>query len=214
MRTNQRPPGEPGHVFANPCRRWPDVVAHSRTRASAGIDGHRADAALPGGRTDLRHETLTLLTTNRASRFTGEDRTVRAGIGGRYSHVSATMVDELIRALTDRWLSALDARLAMRPTSPVAVLDRLLQEHRARGRSADAVELAAPGRTRRRLQSKRPAAGPAPHPGPLRTDWNDLINGSAARRLRQACRTDRPRSSHRCHTNARESLRRDDHNRG
>lgn len=51
-----------------------------------------------------------------------------AGIGGVYSHVTQEMRNELCEQLTARWLSALDARLAMSPRSPVGVLDALLRE--------------------------------------------------------------------------------------
>jgi hypothetical protein len=51
-------------------------------------------------------------------------------IGARYAHVTATMVDRLITGLTEAWESALDARVALDPGSPVAVLDRLLTARR------------------------------------------------------------------------------------
>jgi len=49
------------------------------------------------------------------------------GIGGRYSHVTPMMRDELMGQLTERWNQALDARAAITVHSPVAVLDALLQ---------------------------------------------------------------------------------------
>jgi hypothetical protein len=51
-----------------------------------------------------------------------EDGSVQA----RYSHVTAGMRSQLLDGLTRLWLAALDARRAMSPRSPVAVLDRLL----------------------------------------------------------------------------------------
>ena len=54
------------------------------------------------------------------------------GVGARYSHVMDTMRERLIEALTRRWNDALDARLAMNPQSPVAVLDELLLARAAR----------------------------------------------------------------------------------
>jgi hypothetical protein len=50
------------------------------------------------------------------------------GIPGTYRHVSPTMRLELTQAMTGAWEAAPDARLAMSPRSPVAVLDALLEE--------------------------------------------------------------------------------------
>jgi hypothetical protein len=51
-------------------------------------------------------------------------------IGARYAHVTTTMVGRLITDLTEAWQAAFDARLALSPGSPVAVLDRLLTTRR------------------------------------------------------------------------------------
>jgi hypothetical protein len=54
---------------------------------------------------------------------------MRAGDGSvqaRYSHITAAMRSALLDGLTRLWLAALDARRALAPRSPVAVLDRLL----------------------------------------------------------------------------------------
>jgi hypothetical protein len=51
-----------------------------------------------------------------------EDGSVQA----RYSHVSAAMWRQLLGAVTEVWEAALDARRAIAPRSPVAVLDRVL----------------------------------------------------------------------------------------
>ncbi|WP_156959488.1 helix-turn-helix domain-containing protein [Nocardia sp. BMG51109] len=59
-----------------------------------------------------------------------EDGSVQAN----YTHITDDMRDELVEMLTARWFEALDARLAMCPTSPVRVLNELLQA-RARNRS-------------------------------------------------------------------------------
>ncbi len=48
----------------------------------------------------------------------------------RYSHVTKAMRRQLLDGLTERWHTALDARAAMSPGSPVAALDRLLTERR------------------------------------------------------------------------------------
>ena len=50
------------------------------------------------------------------------DGSVQAG----YSHVTDPMVVRLLDGLTEGCRAALDARLALAPRSPVAVLDRLL----------------------------------------------------------------------------------------
>lgn len=55
------------------------------------------------------------------------------GIRGVYSHVSGQMRTELIDALQRRWEQALAERFAFCPTSPVGVLDSLLQPYRERG---------------------------------------------------------------------------------
>ena len=49
----------------------------------------------------------------------------------RCSHVTPAMREQLVTGLTDVWRTALDARLAFVPGSPVAVLDRLLAARRA-----------------------------------------------------------------------------------
>ena len=55
------------------------------------------------------------------------DGSVQAG----YSHVTDPMVGRLLDGVTDVWHAALDARLAVAPGSPVAVLDRLLRDRAA-----------------------------------------------------------------------------------
>ncbi|MFF3567937.1 LacI family DNA-binding transcriptional regulator [Nocardia jiangxiensis] len=49
----------------------------------------------------------------------------------RYTQPTNAMRDHLVTALTQRWHDALDARLAISPTSPVKVLDTLLKERAA-----------------------------------------------------------------------------------
>lgn len=50
-------------------------------------------------------------------------------VQARYSHVTAPMRRQLLDGLTGLWTAAVDARLALAPGSPVAVLDRLLAAH-------------------------------------------------------------------------------------
>jgi hypothetical protein len=47
-------------------------------------------------------------------------------VQSRYSHITAAMRRQLLDELTGLWVAALDARRALSPRSPVAVLDRLL----------------------------------------------------------------------------------------
>jgi hypothetical protein len=49
---------------------------------------------------------------------------------GLYTHVSDRMREALIRALQVRWEDSLQARAAIRPHSPVPLLDELLAPHR------------------------------------------------------------------------------------
>ena len=47
-------------------------------------------------------------------------------VQARYSHVTPSMRRQLMDGLTQLWEASLEARAAMNPHSPVAVLDRLL----------------------------------------------------------------------------------------
>ena len=48
-------------------------------------------------------------------------------VQSRYDHITAGMRQALMAALTGMWQETLDARRAMSPGSPVAVLDDLLK---------------------------------------------------------------------------------------
>lgn len=54
-------------------------------------------------------------------------------ISARYAHVTDSMRARLMDDLTEVWYESLDARLALYPSSPVPVLNLLLQE-RAKSR--------------------------------------------------------------------------------
>ncbi|NML55701.1 LacI family DNA-binding transcriptional regulator [Streptomyces sp. R302] len=111
---------------------WPGLVVKGRYSAD------RADACwapiearlTPHG---LRHSHKTMmedLGTPRVlmdERMGHEDGSVAAG----YSHVTDSMRLTLMAGLTGLWEAALDARAAMCPTSPVAVLDGLLRDRAA-----------------------------------------------------------------------------------
>ncbi|WP_205629751.1 tyrosine-type recombinase/integrase [Jiangella muralis] len=76
----------------------------------------------------LRHSHKTLLVEMRVPEILSHERLGHEldGIGGRYSHVTRTMREELMASLTERWHAALVARRDMHPTSPVTILDELL----------------------------------------------------------------------------------------
>jgi hypothetical protein len=52
---------------------------------------------------------------------------IDGSVSARYAHVTPGMRQRLMFGLAQQWESALDARLAMCPTSPVRVLDGLLR---------------------------------------------------------------------------------------
>lgn len=52
---------------------------------------------------------------------------IDGSVSARYAHVTSGMRRRLMAGLTQQWEAALDARLAMRPTSPVRALDALLR---------------------------------------------------------------------------------------
>ena len=59
------------------------------------------------------------------------------GMRGLYTHVSDRMREALVRALQARWEDSLRARAAIRPHSPVPLLDELLAPHRRHQADAD-----------------------------------------------------------------------------
>ena len=115
-------------VLADP---WPGVPLRGRNAAG------RADSCwtpIAPGLTPhgLRHTHKTLMdelgTPAKLAdeRMGHEDGSVQA----RYSHVTAAMRAQLMEGLTGLWAAALDARWAMAPGSPVAVLNGLLAARR------------------------------------------------------------------------------------
>lgn len=69
------------------------------------------------------------------------------GIRGVYSHISDRMRTELVEALQRRWEQALAERFAFCPTSPVGVLDKLLQPYREHGSGVPCSQNRAPTTT-------------------------------------------------------------------
>ncbi|GIH19170.1 tyrosine-type recombinase/integrase [Rugosimonospora africana] len=119
-------PARPVPLLAVP---WPGIPVRGRNAAG------RAEACwapIAPGLTPhgLRHTQKTLMdglgipAKLADERMGHEDGSVQA----RYSHVTADMRAQLLDGLTGLWHTALDARRALSPHSPVAVLDRLLRE--------------------------------------------------------------------------------------
>lgn len=128
------PPGKgklarPVPVAADP---WPGTVL-SGPRAQDRADACWAPIApgmTPHGK---RHSHKSLMAELRTPEVLSHERLGHryGGMAGIYSHVTPAMVAELLAGLTCRWNEALDARLALCPRSPAAVLDGLLQARAA-----------------------------------------------------------------------------------
>ncbi len=82
----------------------------------------------------LRHSHKTWINEDRIDAKLSHERFGHemGGMGARYSHVTDSMRSELCEALTARWEAALDARLKISASSPVAVLDELLRDRATR----------------------------------------------------------------------------------
>lgn len=78
----------------------------------------------------LRHGHNTWLEEDRIPRIIQRERMGHRepGMGGRYTHVSDTMRAELVEALQRRWVGALRERRTICPTSPVPLLQKLLDD--------------------------------------------------------------------------------------
>jgi hypothetical protein len=93
-----------------------------------------------------RHSMRTLMEEKRIPHIMSEThlRHDIPGVSGAYRHVTDNMRAELVAMMTAEHERALDARLAMSPRSPVAVLDAMLLE-RAEARKIKAVSRFSPG---------------------------------------------------------------------
>ncbi|MFF1679064.1 LacI family DNA-binding transcriptional regulator [Streptomyces sp. NPDC058256] len=116
----------PVPLLANP---WPGVPARGRGAHA------RADAcwvSIAKGLTPhgLRHTHKTRMEGFRTPPKLMDERLghIDGSVQARYSHITQEMRAELMADLTAEWEAALDARLTMCPTSPVLVLNALLQE--------------------------------------------------------------------------------------
>ncbi|MGW1813324.1 LacI family DNA-binding transcriptional regulator [Streptomyces sp. NPDC002125] len=130
----------PRHGAAEPARpvrvvagdQWPGTVVRGRWSAT------QADACwtpVAAGLTNhgLRHCHATWLEDLGTPSILIDERMghLDGSVSARYKHTTQGMRDRMLAGLSQLWLESLAARAAMSPRSPVAVLDRLLQEHSA-----------------------------------------------------------------------------------
>jgi len=108
---------------------WPGIPVRGRNATG------RADACwlpLAQGLTPhgLRHSHKTFMEELGTSGKLMDDRMGRedGSVQAAYSHITAGMRRGLLDGLTGLWEASLDARRALAPGSPVAVLDRLLRQ--------------------------------------------------------------------------------------
>lgn len=107
---------------------WPGVPARGRNA------GERADSCwtpIAKGLTPhgLRHTHRTMMEDLGTEKVLMDERMghIDGSVSARYAHVTPGMRRRLMLGLTEQWEAALDARLAMCPTSPVCVLNVLLE---------------------------------------------------------------------------------------
>lgn len=107
---------------------WPGIPVRGRGAAD------RADACwLPFAKGltphGLRHTHRTMIEDLRTEKVLMDERMghLDGSVSARYAHVTPGMRRRLMLGLTEQWEAALDARLAMCPTSPVRALDDLLR---------------------------------------------------------------------------------------
>lgn len=107
---------------------WPGVPARGRGASD------RADACwlpIAKGLTPhgLRHTHRTMMEDLGTEKVLMDERMghIDGSVSARYAHVTPGMRQRLKLGLTEQWESALDARLALSPASPVRVLNDLLR---------------------------------------------------------------------------------------
>ncbi|MFC9231540.1 LacI family DNA-binding transcriptional regulator [Streptomyces decoyicus] len=107
---------------------WPGVPTRGRNASE------RAEACwlpIAKGLTPhgLRHAHRTMMEDLGTEKVLMDERMghIDGSVAARYAHVTAGVRKRLMIGLTEQWEAALDARLAMCPTSPVRVLNELLQ---------------------------------------------------------------------------------------
>ncbi|WP_369033233.1 LacI family DNA-binding transcriptional regulator [Streptomyces adonidis] len=118
-------PARPVPLFGEP---WPGVPARGRGASE------RADACwlpIAKGLTPhgLRHTHRTVMEDLGTEKVLMDERMghIDGSVSARYAHVTRGMRNRLMLSLTEQWETALDARLALCPTSPVRVLNDLLR---------------------------------------------------------------------------------------
>ncbi len=111
---------------------WPGVPARGRGATD------RADACwlpIAKGLTPhgLRHTHRTMMEDLGTEKVLMDERMghIDGSVSARYAHVTPGMRRRLMLGLTRQWEAALDARLVLRPTSPVRVLSDLLRARAA-----------------------------------------------------------------------------------
>jgi integrase len=116
----------PVPVLADP---WPGVPARGR---GAQVRADSCWVPIAKGLTPhgLRHTHKTRMEGFRTPPKLMDERMghIDGSVQARYTHITREMREELMASLTAEWEASLDARSAMCPTSPVAVLNDLLQE--------------------------------------------------------------------------------------
>ncbi|MEU9342001.1 LacI family DNA-binding transcriptional regulator [Streptomyces sp. NPDC048278] len=107
---------------------WPGVPVRGRGA------GDRADTCwlpIAKGLTPhgLRHTHRTVMEDLGTEKVLMDQRIghIDGSVSARYAHVTPGMRERLVLGLTEQWETALDARLALYPTSPVRVLNDLLR---------------------------------------------------------------------------------------
>ena len=122
-----REPARPVCLRADP---WPGTVIRGRWSAAQAEACWTpvATGLTPHG---LRHCHRTWMEDIGTRRVLMDERMghLDGSVSARYAHVTPGMRTRLLAGLTELWEDALSARLELCPRSPVAVLDRLLQEH-------------------------------------------------------------------------------------
>ena len=115
---------------------WPGVPVRGRAASD------RADACwLPVAKGltphGLRHTHRTVMEDLGTERVLMDQRMghIDSSVSARYAHVTPGMRQRLMLGLTEQWETALDARLALSPTSPVRVLNDLLRDRASMARS-------------------------------------------------------------------------------
>ncbi|MFD3561920.1 LacI family DNA-binding transcriptional regulator [Streptomyces sp. NPDC058686] len=111
---------------------WPGIPARGRGAAA------RADACwlpIAKGLTPhgLRHTHRTMMEDLGTEKVLMDERMghIDGSVSARYAHVTPGMRKRLMAGLTEQWEAALDARLAMSPTSPVRALNELMRARSA-----------------------------------------------------------------------------------